>query len=150
MAHATIQVGSRGRDVELAQKSLADRGYPIGPAGVDGIFGMHTLRGVLNYQGDRATGTFWALSYPLVVDGIVGPQTWGRLAPDTIQNGSRGTGVRLLQSILRESANPQWDPGKVDGIFGPLTEAAVKNFQTDLALKVDGIVGPVTWTALWS
>jgi peptidoglycan hydrolase-like protein with peptidoglycan-binding domain len=36
----------------------------------------------------------------------------------------------------------------VDGIFGPSTEAAVKNFQHDKGLTVDGIVGPHTWAAL--
>jgi peptidoglycan hydrolase-like protein with peptidoglycan-binding domain len=36
----------------------------------------------------------------------------------------------------------------VDGIFGPLTEAAVKEFQQGSGLAVDGIVGPLTWAAL--
>ena len=35
-----------------------------------------------------------------------------------------------------------------DGIFGPLTEEAVKEFQTEHALKADGIVGEKTWAAL--
>jgi peptidoglycan hydrolase-like protein with peptidoglycan-binding domain len=36
----------------------------------------------------------------------------------------------------------------VDGIFGPKTEAAVRNFQQNENLSVDGIVGRQTWTAL--
>lgn len=36
----------------------------------------------------------------------------------------------------------------VDGIFGQLTENAVKDFQTAKHLEVDGIVGPHTWYAL--
>ena len=36
----------------------------------------------------------------------------------------------------------------VDGIFGPKTEAAVRDFQQNENLSVDGIVGKQTWTAL--
>jgi peptidoglycan hydrolase-like protein with peptidoglycan-binding domain len=36
----------------------------------------------------------------------------------------------------------------VDGVFGRLTEAAVKAFQKSRGLVVDGIVGPLTWSKL--
>ncbi|MBK8904575.1 MAG: PD40 domain-containing protein [Anaerolineaceae bacterium] len=39
--------------------------------------------------------------------------------------------------------------GEIDGIFGPLTEAAVKEYQANNNLEVDGIVGPDTWTKLF-
>ena len=38
--------------------------------------------------------------------------------------------------------------GAIDGIFGPKTLAAVKNFQRDYGLVVDGIVGKKTLAAL--
>ncbi|MFD0545067.1 peptidoglycan-binding protein [Streptomyces mexicanus] len=36
----------------------------------------------------------------------------------------------------------------MDGIYGPLTENAVKRLQKRAGLVVDGIVGPHTWKAL--
>lgn len=38
---------------------------------------------------------------------------------------------------------------KIDGIFGPKTEEAVKDFQAKHHIAVDGIVGPVTWNKLF-
>lgn len=43
--------------------------------------------------------------------------------------------------------NLGYDSGDVDGIKGPITEAAIKAFQTDEALEPDGIVGPKTTNA---
>lgn len=53
--------------------------------------------------------------------------------------GSRGNEVKLLQEKLNL---------KVDGIFGPITEEAVKNFQKSNGIKVDGIVGANTLSKL--
>ena len=50
----------------------------------------------------------------------------------TVRQGSRGDAVRQLQEILGITA---------DGIFGPVTKAAVKEYQTANGLKADGIVG---------
>jgi murein L,D-transpeptidase YcbB/YkuD len=52
--------------------------------------------------------------------------------------------VRSLQDLLRARNHPV----AVDGIFGPLTEAAVKAFQQGNGLAADGIVGPQTWPKL--
>src|SRR3954471_18947982 len=53
--------------------------------------------------------------------------------------------VRALQRRLHAVGT---DPGPVDGRFGPMTEAAVRRFQSARGLVVDGIVGPRTGSAL--
>jgi peptidoglycan hydrolase-like protein with peptidoglycan-binding domain len=59
--------------------------------------------------------------------------------------GSDGSWVSHLQTIL---AARGFDPGPIDGIFGPRTEAAVNAYQEAYGLTVDGIVGPITWGSL--
>lgn len=53
--------------------------------------------------------------------------------------GSRGNEVKALQEKLNL---------KADGIFGPLTKEAVKDFQRSNGLEVDGIVGANTLSKL--
>jgi hypothetical protein len=57
----------------------------------------------------------------------------------TIRRGSLGFDVQVAQGILNLSA---------DGIFGPITDQAVRRFQRSKSLKEDGIVGKNTWTGL--
>jgi peptidoglycan hydrolase-like protein with peptidoglycan-binding domain len=59
-----------------------------------------------------------------------------------LSSGSEGRQVQLLQQALGQV--------KVDGIFGPETEAAVRSFQSSHGLTVDGIVGPLTSATLRS
>ncbi|TYP57882.1 peptidoglycan-binding domain-containing protein [Thermosediminibacter litoriperuensis] len=58
--------------------------------------------------------------------------------------GSYGEDVKFLQTLLNQRGYKL----KVDGIFGPKTLAAVKDFQRKNGLKVDGIVGPKTLAKL--
>ncbi|MCY6485811.1 N-acetylmuramoyl-L-alanine amidase [Clostridium aestuarii] len=57
----------RGEDVKLLQKKLNQLGFNTGVA--DGVFGRKTESAVKEYQKDNR----------LVIDGIVGENTWGRL-----------------------------------------------------------------------
>ena len=53
--------------------------------------------------------------------------------------------VRALQRTLRRLG---WRPGRVDGLFGPQTEAAVEGLQSAVGIAVDGVVGPRTRQAI--
>jgi peptidoglycan hydrolase-like protein with peptidoglycan-binding domain len=141
----TLSVGSRGSGVTALQTLLTDRGYDPGPS--DGIFGEMTRKAVVEFQTDQG----------LVGDGIVGAATAGALgdAPasgsdsgagsEILSTGSRGAGVVVLQHRLGDEG---YRVGPHDGIFGPLTHAAVIQFQRDQNLSVDGKVGPLTRGAL--
>src|SRR5664280_2029495 len=88
-------------------------------------------------------------AHGLLVDGVVGNQTWPALIVQ-VANGSRGDAVRAVQSQF-QARNLSGDPSKglqIDGIFGPQTEGAVRSFQQAVGIGVDGIVGPVTWNSL--
>ena len=56
-----------------------------------------------------------------------------------------GDDVAALQSRLTEMG---FDCGRVDGIYGPHTESAVKDFQKSVGATVDGKCGPATIIAL--
>ncbi|WP_327593939.1 peptidoglycan-binding protein [Streptomyces chartreusis] len=62
-----------------------------------------------------------------------------------LANGHAGPEVAEAQCLLRRAGI---SPGAVDGIFGPVTERAVRQVQRRAGLVVDGIIGPHTWKAL--
>jgi peptidoglycan hydrolase-like protein with peptidoglycan-binding domain len=71
--------------------------------------------------------------------------TWDSTNP-VLSQGSRGEEVRELQTLLnRHGANPQLN---IDGSFGPLTRAAVDNFQRTNGLQVNGNVDRAMWDRL--
>ena len=114
-----------GNGVRRAQYLLREKGFDIQP---DHIFGPATEGAVRQFQE----------STNLLIDGIVGDQTWSALLV-TVKNGSTGEAVKAVQSQF---------PTADDGIFGAETESEVKAFQTQSQLTADGIVGPLTWRAL--
>lgn len=59
--------------------------------------------------------------------------------PHLLSRGDTGKYVEMVQEELGITS---------DGVFGPVTESAVREFQSNHGLVVDGLVGPVTWGAL--
>lgn len=71
----------------------------------------------------------------------------------TLRRGSRlRSTTKTLQRELNEEIFAGRLPGVdllvVDGMFGPLTEETVANFQAVQRLKIDGVVGGQTWHKL--
>ncbi len=76
--------------------------------------------------------------------GIADTNTWNAinviLAKRIIRvNHAGGAVVRYLQYRIGV---------EIDGVYGPQTEAAIKNFQRQNGLEADGIVGPASWQKL--
>ena len=108
-------------------------------------FGESTKRAVREFQQQRG----------ILVDGIVGPHTWSEIVEASWHLGDRdlylkhpmmrGDDVTALQSRLNALG---FDAGKVDGIFGPATDRAVRGFQKEYAVAGDGIFGLMSHAAL--
>lgn len=153
----TVRRGDKGPSVSKLNELLAEAGF----ADVNTlVFGSKTLAAVRAYQASRK----------LIVDGIVGLQTWTSLLHNlpaiaeseqspfkvevatvserpTLKLGSEGSIVEELQRRLLDEG---FDPGPVDGIFGPKTKAAVVSYQDSFGLEPDGVCGPITWRAVLS
>jgi len=146
--------GMNGPSIRQAQERLNARGANPRLA-TDGIFGSLTEAAVIAFQ--RA--------HNLTPDGIIGPLTWNALFGNTVippptvpvhppypgvvlMRGMSGPSIAQVQARLNVlGANPRL---ATDGIFGPLTEAAVIAFQRANGLVPDGIVGVLTWNALFA
>jgi putative chitinase len=62
-----------------------------------------------------------------------------------LRQDSHGQAVVKLQRQLKKLG---FNPGKIDGDFGPATQAALIAFQKSRGLLADGVAGPRTLTAL--
>ena len=165
-----LRLGSVGENVVVVQTMLnrISRNYPAIPkVAVTGAFNEETETAVREFQ--RIFG--------LTPDGVVGKATWYemvylyvgvlRLAelvsegqtfynvrfqyPGVLREGDRGGEVRILQYMLALLA--QFDntlvPLQPDGIYGPSTTQAVRQYQNLVGLAPDGVAGQATWNSLY-
>ncbi|MBD2526664.1 peptidoglycan-binding protein [Nostoc sp. FACHB-133] len=93
-------------------------------------------------------GEAWNLTYagetPVPIGGEPSEFTLPKLTR-ILRTGVIGEDVKALQKVLNAKG---FNAGKVDGEFGPDTEAAVRAFQKKTDITVDGEVGPQTWKEL--
>lgn len=138
-----IHAGAHPEEVADIQARL--RGFGLTIDDEPGHFGPSTERAVREFQQRRF----------LLVDGIVGPQTWQTLVEASWRLGDRilylkrpymrGDDVADLQERLNALG---FDAGRPDGIFGPLAYAAVRSLQKEYGIPEDGIYGQKTHAAL--
>lgn len=110
---------------------------------------------VFDHRVDRGVRAFQQLR-GITVDGIVGPQTFRRLEEARWSLGDRvlsyspghlvaGDDVLTLQ---RRLSSLGFHLGRVDGVFGVLTDGALREFQRSVGVEADGTFGPETFRAM--
>ena len=117
------------------QYMLKARSYDIGLTGVDGVYGPATDNAVRAFQD----------AYHLPQNKGVDSPTWEQLIMPS-EEGSIGSQVQALQAQL--NAHHIKPPLVVDGIFGPATEKAVRQFQQTNHLPVTGKADLDVWCLL--
>ena len=114
------------------------------------VFLIAVLAGAGVFSGSPRTSAPSVTSTPTVTSSTTPPTT----APPpkhvpapvaSLKPGDTGAQVKVLQRAL---ARLGFSTEKIDGQYGPLTEAAVKQFQRSAQLTADGTVGPATLAAL--
>jgi len=136
-----VSRGDRGKEVVDIQTRLRALGYSLGREGADGHFGPKTERAARGFQQSRL----------ILADGVVGENTWAELVEAGYAEGDRLLYLRLpylrgddVLGLQRRLSELGFDSGPEDGIFGPVTEAALIDLQRNAGLNVDGIVGEAT------
>lgn len=138
-----IREGDRSPEVADVQARLRALGIELDDEG--GTFGPSTKQAVRAFQQRRG----------ILVDGVVGPETWLELVEASWRLGDRvlylkqpairGDDVATLQARLNALG---FDAGRDDGIFGKNADGAVRAFQKEYGVQEDGIFGPRSHAAL--
>jgi uncharacterized protein (TIGR03790 family) len=154
-----LGLNSTGPDVQSLRQFLYANGYPVATS--SSLFDISLEIAVTHFQNDHAsailspssltsgTGYFGPATRSFV-NALLSPQTPSTAAVSItsyLEKGSRGSQVTLLQQFLSIQLNIP-SSTIVSGYFGPITEAAVKQFQASKGIDETGTVGPVTRAAL--
>lgn len=147
MSQGSYRLGDTGPAVAEIRQRLALLGLLSDAASEAGdVFDEGVDLAVRTFQQQRG----------ITVDGIVGPLTYRILEEARWRLGDRillhhastpmaGDDVASLQQRLVQMG---FQCGRVDGIFGPDTESALREFQRNVGLPPDGTCGPATFKAL--
>ena len=107
-----------------------------------GLYTTGYYEGFGKTAAERVTNHLRALTKAIAAaDNAVAPVIPVATLPTTVRRGDRGEAVKLLQRELQLAA---------DGLFGAITEAALRVYQHDHGLLMDGVCGPKTWAVLFA
>lgn len=130
--------GASGEAVRDLQQRLAAAGLGEA-AGEIGQFGPRTEASVRAFQAERG----------LQPTGMCDGPTWAALVEAGYRLGDRLLYLRApmvrgddVGELQRRLGALGFDAGRVDAIFGPLTERALKDFERNAGLTTDGVCGP--------
>ncbi len=130
-----VGLGDRGAHVTRVQQALIAAGLPLA-GGADGYFGPVTLRTLKTFQSARG----------IAPSGSVDDATSAQLGLALPVRGDRSPAVKRVQELLIAAGlNPA---GGADGIFGPGTEGAIRQFQEAKGLAPTGVLDDATAVAL--
>lgn len=136
--------GASGDAVRDLHQRLAAAGFPVENLEI-AVFTASTGEALRRFQAHRG----------LIVDGRCGPDSWTALVEAGYHLGDRLLYLRRpmwrgddVAELQRRLGALGFDAGRVDGIFGPDTERALKDFQRNLALTTDAVCGPDVLAAL--
>ncbi len=157
------EVSSRVQTVQYFLNVLSAYYNTIPSVDINGILNTQTREAIMEFQ--KVMG--------LPVTGIVDEQTWNSmynsvagildtLPPSAIalpsliwpgvvySLGSEGPGVYIIQQYLSYIASvlEGLPPAEPDGVYGPETEEAVRNFQEYFGIDVTGKVDQYTWNRI--
>lgn len=132
------QENANMNNIAKIQATLNER-YGLNIA-VDSIYGNETRKALVKGLQTELNNQF---NRGLVIDGIFGNNTYN--ACINVRRKAEGNITYLIQAML---VCHSFDID-ADGIFGPATENAVKDFQSRNGLSVDGIVGKNTFNKLF-
>ena len=153
----SYRIGEDEFDHSIADAAISHDGHLIVLAGADGALQVWGLPGVLQAPlgngvpqttcGEIAMPTATPVPTETPIPPTTTPMTLTRnlYLMDPVM---RGDDVLALQKRLQELGYTE--VGEPDGVFGKMTDQAVRNFQKDNGLVVDGIVGPKTWEKLFA